>query len=39
MNREAKKLGESFAHQLLGKGAQEILDSIYGTAAPAPEQP
>ncbi|MFL6301303.1 MAG: hydroxymethylbilane synthase [Terriglobales bacterium] len=39
MDREAKKLGESVAHQLLGKGAQEILDSIYGTAAPAPEQP
>jgi len=39
MDREAKKLGESVAHQLLGKGAQDILDSIYGTAAPAPEQP
>jgi hydroxymethylbilane synthase len=39
MDRDAKKLGESVAHQLLGKGAQEILDSIYGTAAPAPEQP
>jgi hydroxymethylbilane synthase len=39
LDREPQKLGESVAKQLLGKGAQEILDSIYGTDAPAPEQP
>jgi hydroxymethylbilane synthase len=39
MDREPLKLGGSVAELLLGKGAQEILDSIYGTAAPMPEQP
>jgi hydroxymethylbilane synthase len=39
LDREPQKLGESVARLLLGKGAQEILDEIYGTAAPAPEQP
>jgi hydroxymethylbilane synthase len=39
MDREPVKLGDSVASQLLGKGAQEILDSIYGTPAPTPEQP
>jgi len=39
LDREPLKLGESVARQLLGKGAQEILDAIYGASAPAPEQP
>jgi hydroxymethylbilane synthase len=39
MDREPLKLGASVAEVLLGKGAQEILDAIYGTAAPMPEQP
>jgi len=39
LDREPQKLGESVAKQLLGKGAQEILDSIYGSSAAAPEQP
>jgi len=39
LDKEPEKLGASVARQLLGKGAQEILDSIYGTQAPAPEQP
>ena len=39
LDSEPLKLGESVARQLLGKGAQEILDAIYGASAPAPEQP
>ena len=39
MDREPLKLGASVVEVLLGKGAQEILDAIYGTAAPMPEQP
>ena len=39
LDKEPEKLGASVAKQLLGKGAQEILDSIYGTTAPAPEEP
>jgi hydroxymethylbilane synthase len=38
-DKDPEKLGASVAKQLLGKGAQEILDTIYGTQAPAPEQP
>ena len=39
MDVEPQKLGESVADLLLGKGAQDILDAIYGESAPAPEQP
>jgi hydroxymethylbilane synthase len=39
LDKEPQKLGDSVAKQLLGKGAQAILDSIYGAAAPVPEQP
>jgi hydroxymethylbilane synthase len=39
LGKNPQTLGESVARQLLGKGAQDILDSIYGTAAPTPEQP
>jgi len=33
------RVGASVASLLLGKGAQEILDEIYGAAAPVAEQP
>lgn len=39
LDSEPLKLGESVARLLLGKGAQDILDAIYGGSAPAPEQP
>jgi len=39
LGKNPQSLGEAVARLLLGKGAQEILDSIYGAAAPAPEQP
>jgi hydroxymethylbilane synthase len=39
LGKNPQTLGESVAGQLLGKGAQDILDSIYGAAAPTPEQP
>ncbi len=39
LGKDPQSLGDSVAGLLLGKGAQEILDSIYGSAAPAPEQP
>jgi hydroxymethylbilane synthase len=37
--RDSLKVGASVAKLLLGKGAQDILDEIYGASAPAPEQP
>ena len=37
--RDPLKVGASVAKVLLGKGAQDILDEIYGASAPAPEQP
>src|SRR3954465_16013964 len=36
---EPQNLGSSVAKRLLEAGAQKILDNIYGTAAPTPEQP
>ena len=37
--RDPVRVGASVAKLLLGKGAQDILDEIYGASAPAPEQP
>ena len=39
LDKDPQKLGKAVARELLGKGAQDILDAIYGTEAPAPEQP
>ena len=39
LDKDPQKLGRAVARELLGKGAQDILDAIYGTEAPAPEQP